>query len=285
MLRSFKLLVTASVLAAPLLVASTASAGPEACGNIDVSANATCEVRADCAASCTPVTFEAACSAKLVVQCDGMCTATLPSCEVDCSADCAAECSGQAQFDCQGSCEADCDGNCEGHCSGSGNHGECVASCRSTCQSHCSSSCSGSANASCSASCQASCQGSCNGEANIDCQVACQSKGYAKCEADLQGGCNVECSGDGAMFCDGQYVDHGGNLQACKDYLASIGVEVRYSGSCESGNGSASCEAEASASCSAAPTLPTDLDAPWLAAAALGGLGLVFGRRRGKKSA
>ena len=94
---------------------------------------------------------------------------------------------------------------------------------------------------------------------------------HVSCTAELSGGCEVQCqSPDGALFCDGQYVDHGGNLEECIAALnAFLDIEVSGSASC-SGN---SCEAEASASCSAAPAQPLDDDlAPWLTLAFAAGL-------------
>src|SRR5438105_1420269 len=68
----------------------------------------------------------------------------------------------------------------------------------------------------CQAKCEASCSGSCTAKANVDCDVSCQATGYANCEAMLTGGCQAQCTTpQGALFCDGQYVDTGNNLQQC----------------------------------------------------------------------
>jgi hypothetical protein len=77
-----------------------------------------------------------------------------------------------------------------------------------------------------------------------------------QCEAEISGGCEAECQQpEGALFCDGQYIDHGGNLQACIDALeASLEIEVQGSamvtcvpGRCDgTSNGSISCAVDPS---------------------------------------
>jgi hypothetical protein len=101
------------------------------------------------------------------------------------------------------------------------------------------------------AKCQASCSGSCTAQANVNCNVSCQAMGYANCEAMLSGGCTAQCmTPQGALFCDGNYVDTGNNLQNCIDELKSalnITVMASASGNC-SGNQCMG-QAQASASC------------------------------------
>src|SRR3954449_5701414 len=79
--------VGALALLPSFFIARPAYAGIEACGNIDVKANATCELDTSggCTARCTPVSFEAQCSADLEVDCKG-------SCNVSASATCTASC-------------------------------------------------------------------------------------------------------------------------------------------------------------------------------------------------
>ena len=99
-------------------------------------------------------------------------------------------------------------------------------------------------------SCEASCEGSCEAEANLDCQLECQVDGYAACELDVQGECEAACDlREGALFCDGQFIDHGDNLIECIDALRDlldIRVEGYVNGECDDG----SCEAEAGGSIS-----------------------------------
>jgi hypothetical protein len=264
---------------------SVAYAGIDACGDIDVRASATCKVETSggCTAQCTPLSFEASCAAKLDVQCKGQCNA---SATVDCQGSCKADCSGKCSadpgsLDCSANCQASCEGDCSGKCSSSGNQSECEASCKGSCSSSCSAQCTGTPpSATCDAKCDASCKGSCSAEANVDCQISCQSKGYASCKADLQGGCTAKCSQpSGALFCDGQYVDTGDNLQKCIDALnAILNVKVSASGSAECSGNECSAQGKASASCNAAPSEAPTANT-WLLAG-LGAIVSVVVRRR-----
>lgn len=266
-----------------LFTPSVAEAGIAACGNIDVRAEARCEVVVEggCTVQCEPVRFEAACSAKLEASCRGQCTG---SAEASCQGTCAADCQGRCEadpgsLDCAGSCKGSCEADCSGKCSSSGNRSECEASCKATCSGTCDAQCTGTPpSASCDAKCEASCQGSCQARANIDCQVDCQSSGYASCKAELEGGCKARCSQpEGALFCDGQYVDTGNNLQNCIDALrAALNIEVEGAASC-SGN---ECTARGSASASCA-TSPVEAPLPGgLMALGVGALGAGIWRRR-----
>jgi len=247
----------------------TAHAGLSSCGDIDVEADAKCkvEVEGGCTAHCEPPQLELACSAKLQASCSGQCTAKAEvSCSASCDVDCKAKCEvDPGSFECSASCKADIDAHCAGECkgeaSGSQAHGECVASCKASISAECEASCEGTKpSASCEAKCKGSCEGSCTGKARVDCQVDCQASGYAKCEGDLKVKCEGECTQpEGALFCDGQYIDHGGKLEDCIDSLnawltAHVDASAQGSASC-SGN---SCEAEgeAKASCATVPGGP-----------------------------
>ena len=83
-----------------------------------------------------------------------------------------------------------------------------------------------------------------------------------RCEdGKLEGGCKVDCDAEqGALFCDGQYVDHGGNLEDCVASLEAwitANVDVSASGSamgeCMGGTCEGEAEGEASASCATVP--------------------------------
>jgi modification target Cys-rich repeat protein len=280
-------LVSVAAGAALFFAPSTAHAGIEACGNINVRAEANCKVEAQggCTVNCTPVKFEAACAGKLEVQCSGAeCKAEA---SLDCQGSCTGTCEGQCEakpgsFDCQGSCEGSCNADCSGKCSAEANKGECEASCKATCSGSCSGQCEGTPpEATCEGKCQASCEGSCEGKANIDCQIDCQAKGYAECKASLEGGCKAKCSEpSGALFCDGQYVDTGNNLQNCVDALnAYLKVKVEASGSAGCDGGTCSAEGKASATCGAAP-IDSSADGAVFAFGALGLVGAVAASRR-----
>lgn len=237
--------------------------GLDSCGNINVQAEAQCEVIApgvECMAECTPISVEAACSARLVAQCDGQCDVTPPQgCSVGCSADCNAECTvDPGMFDCAARCDASCSGMCSGECSAAANKAECMGACEGTCSARCEGGCDVvPPEASCEGKCQASCDASCEVEAELDCQVDCQADGYAECKVDVQGGCQADCeTREGALFCDGKYVDHDDNLADCVGAIeAAINAEVdgyaEGSSSCE--GGSCRAEGEAGVSCAAVP--------------------------------
>ncbi|MGC4095152.1 MAG: hypothetical protein QM756_45985 [Polyangiaceae bacterium] len=268
-----------------------AHAGLAACNNINVEASSTCEVTppsVDCTAACTPITFEAACSAELEVSCDGECTVNASAtCTGSCDATCEASCTGTpATFDCKADCSLRAQASCEGNCTSAANKTQCKAACKATASADCDAECKVTPpTATCMAKCQASCKGSCHAEANAKCQVDCQTKGYATCEAKLQGHCDVDCksTGSGALYCDGQYIDHGGNLDECiKSINAVVTVDVKGSSSC-SGN---TCQAEGSAeaSCTVARVLGSGAGANGGYVALLAGIvGLAARRRRNKR--
>jgi len=282
----------ALVVSATTLFTSEASAGIEACGDIDVEANAECqlEVEGECELSCEPVAFEASCAAELHAECNGECKAEVDlDCEATCDiAACEARCDDVTapEFNCQGECEAsaeaDCDAECSGRAGGSEAEGECRASCKATASAECEGSCEATPpSADCSAKCEASCEGRCTAVARADCQIDCQSSGYADCKIEAEGGCKGRCEEpEGALFCDGQYVDHGGNLAACKAALkAALDIEVKASASGESECSDGSCEANGEANASCALATPPASNTFLFAGLALFGGALVRRRR------
>ena len=283
-----KLALFAAGLLAPLAIAQTAHAGIAACGNIHVEANAECEVRGgiECEGMCTPVTVRAQCAGDLAWECRGGCEGNLEvdvECSGSCNTDCMAECEADFEaFDCQGSCFADCEASARAQCSTGDD--ECFAAAEGSCEAECEVSCSPpSARVDCSASCEASCNASCSAssEAYLDCQVDCQRPQFPSCEASIQGGCEVACETEqGALFCDGNYVDHDGNLEECLDSLRGLlNVMVSGSASC-SGN---SCEAEGAISCSCTAS-DAQQDMQGGALFVLGGL-FLFGLSRRRNEA
>lgn len=267
-----------ALLAAP----ATARAGIEACGDIHVEASAECEVMVEggCEAQCEPFRMEAACAAELYAECQGQCEASASAeCTGSCEADCQAQCEvDPGTFDCRASCEGDCQASCDGRCSS--DDSECRASCEAACSGECDARCEVEPpEASCDARCEASCEGSCQAQASLDCQIDCQAEGYVDCEARLQGGCEAECrEPEGALFCDGQYVDHGGNLQECIDALENLNITVEGSASGRCANGRCEGEASGSVGCVVAPSRGNP--AGPLALSALVLLLTALGRRR-----
>lgn len=275
----------------------TAHAGIGACGDIHVEASAQCEVvapGASCKGMCTPLSVRAACAAKLAADCEGTCK-DLPSvdCTGSCQADCGAACTklDPGMLDCQGACEADCGGDCDVRCAASSKRAACEASCKGSCSASCQGSCDVELpKGDCDAHCEASCNGSCETDANFDCQLDCQAMGSADCEAEVTGGCELECdTQQGALFCDGQYVDHGDKLDMCIDALrAALDIEVTSEATgeaaCTSGSGCAAkgmARAQVSTDCAVAyPGWGSSRLSVLCAMSWLLGLGLVRRRRR-----
>jgi MYXO-CTERM domain-containing protein len=242
------------------------------CGNINVEASAECtvEVEGGCTAACTPLSFRGECNGRCGGTFSADCTA---SCEADCSASCEVD---PGSLSCEGACELDCNAGCEGHCEADPNSASCQASCEASCEGECGVSCEGTPpSASCEAKCQAGCEGSCTIEADFDCNIECQ--------AELSGGCEIACeSPEGALYCDGQYVDHGGNMASCISALnAYLDVEVDASASAACEGGKCTAEAEASCQASIGPR-PSSQTVPWFAAG-LAALGLAVAARRRRR--
>jgi hypothetical protein len=270
-----------------------AHAGLEACNNIDVSARAECKLVAQggCTAQCEPTRLEAACAGKLVATCDGECRADV---DVACTGSCEATCRGQCDvnpgsFDCRANCDATCSADCSAQCQGSASgttaSGSCKAACESNCGVKCSAQCSGTPpTATCEGKCRASCDGSCRARASARCQIDCHARLDASCRVELEGGCKARCQQpEGALFCDGQYVDTGNNLQACIDALrATFDIRVEGSASAQCSGNQCTGEAEGSASCAAAPRTAPVL--PGLAVLALVGASIARHGRKGRRS-
>jgi MYXO-CTERM domain-containing protein len=249
--------LTTAALAAALSLAAQprrAHAGIEACGDIYVEASAECELippGAECDVQCTPLSVQATCSAELYVSCAGECNGTATvECTGACDADCHAECDvDPGMYECSAECQTSCEADCSGSCAAGDAGAECRASCQATCSGHCDASCEGTPpSADCDAKCEARCEGSCTAEANFSCQISCQSEGFADCTVDAQGSCTAHCdTEEGALFCNGEYVDYGDNLDACvqalKDLL-NIEVEGYAMAECHDNT----CEAEAGGS-------------------------------------
>lgn len=292
----FTSLLTSSSLAVLFALGATRPAhatGLAACGNINVEANAQCEVEppsVSCEANCTPLKFQAACAGKLEVDCSGQCNVDISaSCTASCQADCQADCDVRpATFDCKAECNLQADAECNAQCSAAANKAQCQASCKASFTAECDASCKATPpSAMCKAKCEASCQGSCQAKANASCQINCQTKAFASCEAELQGHCNLDCqSMEGALLCDGQYVDHGGNLKKCIDAINNVvTVKVRGTsqGSCSGNTCEGSAEGSAEASCSVVPGLGASTPGAGAYGVLVAGLVGLAARRRSSK--
>jgi hypothetical protein len=288
MLHVSRIFRTAPLLAAAAfsLHAARASAQEEtglaACGNIDVSAQAECEVIAEggCVAQCEPVRFEAACEG----QCEGQCTA---SADVDCKGTCEGSCQGECEidpgaFDCAAECKGSCEGDCQAACGGTDGGAECQASCKGRCEGECDAECEVvPPEADCQAKCGARCEGTCTAAANAQCEGQCT----GDCKAELEGGCEAQCQApEGALFCDGQYVDSGDNLAECVAALeAALDIEIEGSATGQSSCEGNACAAEGQASCSCT-TVPVTSGSFAPIALGLGLVALLGNRRRSRRS-
>lgn len=281
-----------AIVPALVLAPRLAHAGLEACNNIDVRANASCkvEVEGGCTAQCTPVSVEAACAGKLTATCDGECSADV---DIDCRATCQGSCSGkcsatEGKLDCRGDCTASCDADCDGQCAGSANASGGTASCKVKCQANCGAKCdvqcdATAPTATCEGKCNASCEGSCKAKASAKCQIDCQAKLEGSCKVEIEGGCKARCQKpEGALFCDGQYVDTGNNLQSCIDALReTLNIQVSGSASAECSGNNCTAEAEGTASCTTSPRTAPVL--PGLALFAMIGATIARKVRRGRR--
>ncbi len=284
----------AALFALPLLTVTPAHAGIAACGNINVDASGSCELKVkDCSVSCTPVSVEAACAVQGEATCEGSCP-KVPSvsCTGSCEGTCATDCKVKpAEYDCSTKCNADASAKCDAQCNASDDKAHCEASCKATFSASCDTSCKGQpGSVDCDAICKGRCEGSCTAQTSLECQVMCQSNLSAACEAKVKGGCEADCSDPkGALFCNGQYVDHNGTVQECIDALKSafptitINASGSSSGDCTDNTCSGQAEGSASASCAFSPRGPSGGDVAG-GFALVAALGAVFMRRRRQRN-
>lgn len=258
------LLAPASLLTAGLvlLAPGTARAGIDACANVYVAAEASCEwvpAGETCTTQCAPTTVQTSCAARLYTACASQCTA---SAEVTCTASCAESCvpscvdvQEQQPPNCMGLCMSDCQMDCNDACAGAEDQGACRSSCAHTCSESCADQCDGSDEQTCDPVCGLACAGSCTAEANMNCQVSCQAESFTQCETEVVNECHTDCEQHGgALFCDGSYVAHASAVEDCIAALqAELDIEVKgwAEGECHglSGAKKIECEAEAGLSC------------------------------------
>ncbi len=248
----YGLVALGAVIAGSLIISSTARAeDSNPCGNIGVSAEVTCsaEVEAACETKCTPASFVLACDGT----CSGSCDETATTeCTQECSPSCKTECeTNPGSFSCEMNCSAHCESSCSGKCSTHPDQAKCEASCRTSCGGECTASCTVVApTETCTTQCETSCETSCRVQHNVECEVGCD----IDCTANLEGGCKTRCEDPkGAIFCDGQFVDTGNNLQECIDYLESLEIAVDVS-AWGSVTADASTDAEGGFSCAVMPS-------------------------------
>jgi hypothetical protein len=170
--------------------------------------------------------MQVSCARQLFSECSPQCTVQVVPTEVQVCADsCVTQCSvNPGSFDCSATCGGKCTADCSAKCATSADSVSCTASCQAACTGYCEADCKAVLPAmTCQEKCQQSCHGIQAAKVNMDCQLKCHTvEGYTNCEAKLTGGCQTQCQAQqGALFCDGQYIDAGGNLQQCIDDLKS----------------------------------------------------------------
>ena len=201
--------------------------GLDACGHIDVSASAGCEVitGVDATLSCDHLHFGLAGYAECAAHCDASASV---ACRADRRGDCLAGCGFGLGFDAAAWCEADCAADVEVDCAAMVASGQCdnYLDCEIAAVASCEAECSVVADlwlfASCGVQCGTACRASCEADANLDCQVGCATDLYT----DISLACEADINADGALFCDGQYVNGVINLDACVQALLSLDIDV-----------------------------------------------------------
>jgi MYXO-CTERM domain-containing protein len=220
--------VAGTALAALTLHTTTASAGIPECGGIRLEDAGNCEIRGEieCEAGCDDLgVYKKACATKLHTVCREDCTLLAePVCEDECTTACASDCDRGINITCIHNCFGECVGGCDAQCEGAADMAQCRASCEATCDGECDIQCEPVVDASCYQHCVECCHGSCGARANMDCQTTCQDKEFEDCEYELRVDCDASCSGSGALFCDGEYVLSGDELNDCIQALIARGI-------------------------------------------------------------
>jgi hypothetical protein len=266
-----------ALLAAPVLLASSAALADTGAAACNLLASGTCGFQvtpATCTAECTPGSF--------VAECDGQCSVTAdPTCvQGPCFTACQTDCTANpGSFSCSASCTQDCQNNCTNKCANVTNV-SCPDDCMLDCENRCTVGCQAVApTVSCDTQCQTACTESCTVQVNIGCHVDCTANVVLP-------SCTADCNGPkGAVFCGNppQYIDLGKTATACADYLQTKGITA--SESCSTGTGGkggTSCNA--TVSCAASPGLASN--DRWGALGITGlmmGLGLAVSRRRRRR--
>lgn len=215
---STPIILVSSILAATVGWSATAFAGVPECNNVRLEDAAECEIRGDieCDAGCDELSYEQACATKLHTVCREECVLDPePSCVDECTVPCSEQCDAGINVICQHNCFDECVGSCDASCEGAADPGQCHATCEATCDGECDIQCPQAVGASCYQHCIECCGGSCGAQANMTCQTSCQEEEFEQCTIDLNVDCSASCSGAGAIFCDGQYVVSGDNVEAC----------------------------------------------------------------------
>ncbi|MEM9456181.1 MAG: hypothetical protein AAGF11_18510 [Myxococcota bacterium] len=228
LLRSTLLGLTTSTLVAFALPSSAAATVPE-CSGVAIAADAQCEQRIEigCQSSCELDDVLMACAAELTASCKAQCDFDF---DIQCSNDCGATCEQRCltgDVVCHDECAEECSVNCVDTCAGAEDPRQCRASCEATCASECDQACGElTLDASCDEHCNRCCIGSCTAQANFDCQIGCQGDVFEACQFDTVDQCGASCGTSGTIYCDGQFVAGGDDVDPCMDALQQQEIDV-----------------------------------------------------------
>lgn len=217
-----------TTLGASLLPSSAAASVPE-CSGVAIAADAQCEQRIEigCQSSCELDDVLMACAAELTASCKAQCDLDL---DIQCSGDCGATCEQRCltgDVVCHDECADECSVHCVDACADAEDPRQCRASCEATCASECDQACGElTLDASCNEHCNQCCLGSCTAQANFDCQLGCQGDVFEACQLDTIDQCGASCGTSGTVYCDGQFVAGGDQVEPCLDALDRRAIEV-----------------------------------------------------------
>lgn len=241
-----------------------------------------CELRggASCEGGCTRLgIYEKACATELHTVCRQECTVSADAtCTDGCTETCTSECDRGVSITCIHNCFGECVGSCDAHCEGSTDPSQCRATCEATCDGECDIQCRPVVDGDCYTHCVECCGGSCKAQANLDCQTTCQQEEFESCEHELEVECSGSCDVDVALFCEGQYVMSGPDLQVCVEALVTQG-SLELNAEAEATLDAGTLDTHTKAGCAMAPTagsLAEGLGSGCLGAA----LALLLRRRR-----
>ncbi len=210
------------------LLSTPARAGVPECNGMRLEDAFRCEIRGDleCSGGCDDLgVYKKACATKLHTVCRDTCTLDPePTCTDECTEQCSSDCDLGVNVICIHNCFGECVGACGATCADAEDPETCRASCEATCDGECDVQCEATVDGSCYQHCIECCGGSCSAQANMTCQTDCQEEAFESCEYEFRADCSASCDGDGALFCDGEFVLAGPELQPCLDALLAIGV-------------------------------------------------------------
>lgn len=221
-------LLPGAAIVAAALCSTPARAGIPECNDLRLENAFSCEIRGslDCEAGCEGLgIYKKACATELHTVCRDTCTLDPePTCTDECTEQCSSDCDAGVNVICIHNCFDECVGACDASCSDADDPATCRASCEATCDGECDIQCEATVNGSCYQHCIECCGGSCGAQANMTCQQDCQEEEFETCEYGLQGECSASCDAEGALFCDGEFVMAGPEMQGCMDALIARGI-------------------------------------------------------------